>query len=53
MKNKKAPGPSEIYVEMIQGIGDVGIAVFMEFCKRYKIEKKCQQPELQVAQLLF
>ena len=34
LKIGKAPGPSEVYAEIILASGDVGIKVLMEFCQR-------------------
>ena len=34
LRIEKAPGPSDVYAEMIQASGDVGIRVLMELCQR-------------------
>ena len=34
LKIGKAPGPTEVYAEMILASGDVGIRVLMELCHR-------------------
>ena len=34
LKVGKAPGPSEVYAELILASGDVGISVLMELCQR-------------------
>ena len=39
LKIGKAPGPTEVYAEMILASGDVGIIVLMELCNRILDEK--------------
>ena len=40
LKIGKAPGPTEVYAEMILASGDVGIRVLMELCHRILDGKK-------------
>ena len=45
-QQRKVPGPTEVYVEMILASGDVGIRALMEHCQRILDENECQQIEL-------